>query len=207
MKIQALLAAALLTTAAVPAFAESEVSLGYQHYTADALDESENGVGLRYSGDYANGVEANLDIYTGSDDGVDVLAYEADLSWKWQDLIGPKVSHYAVSVDGLGVDTTYAGVTVGKEFGAFSLGADALTNIRGIDDSQIYAVRAGWAATDALELSAEIRHETFADTTVGTIGAKYDVRENVFVQGEYTSGQTIGFEDGDAAFVGVGFRF
>lgn len=77
----------------------------------------------------------------------------------------------------------------------------------GVDDSQIYVVRADWAATDALKLSAELRHETSGETTVGTLGAKYDVRENLFIHGEYKAGQTIGFLDGDSAFFGVGFRF
>lgn len=206
MKIQTVLAAALLAATALPAFAESEISLGYQHYSADSAGRAD-GAGLRYSGDYANGIEANLDLYTAEISGVELTLTDADLSWKWRDVVGPKVAHYALSADGLGVDTTYAGLTVGMDVGGFTLGADALTNVRGLDDSQVYAVRAGWKGLSPLKMTAEVRHETSSDTTIGTLGAKYDVRQDVFLESEYSTGETFGSFEADAAYVGVGFRF
>lgn len=202
--ISAVLAAGI-GMAALPAFAENRLSLGYQDVSIDGLG-SLDGVGFRQFSRGKN-FESNWDGFLADTDFGTLFLSDADLSWKWRGIVGPKVKVVSASIDRVGDSATYAGVTFGRQVGELRLGADVLSDVENFGDNNLYAARAEYAATPKLTLLGEVGYSDLADATYGQVEAIYDLNSRFYVHGEYTSASVQGLADGDTAFVGLGLRF
>lgn len=197
--------AALMALSAAPAFAENRITLGYQDVSVDGLGGLD-GVGFRQFGRFGN-VETNWDAFAADTPFGTLFLSDADLSWKWRGLVGPKVKVVSASIDRVGESATYAGLTFGRQIGDLRLGADVLSEVGDFGDNNIYAVRAEYAATPQLTVLGEVGYSDLVDSTYGQIEAIYDLNSRFYVHGEFTSASVAGLADGNTAFVGVGLRF
>lgn len=213
-----LMALATAVLAASPAAAErflnnTTLSIGAERHDLDMnvlgspVSAALNGVYLRYEVDKDNGFETNSRLFYAEEDGYDYLESYFDVSWKWRDIIGPKVAYVGVSVDGFGEEYYLAGLTAAHRFGGLELRGDLMSDTDNFGDEAYVALGAKWSVNDKLTVGAEVSKITSTDISAASLTAKYDVNDRFFVEGGYASTQPLVGLDYQVTSVGIGFNF
>lgn len=217
MKGMGLALAAVMALAApvsAQAFLEdTTISIGGERHNLDVnavgtrVSGALNGAYLRYEVDKDNGFETNTRIFFGKDDGFDYLESSFDVSWKWRDMIGPKLAYAGLSVDGFGEEYYLAGLTAAHRINNVELRADLLSDTENFGDDAYISVGAEWDATDKLELGAKFSKITSTDIHTAGVTAKYHMNPNIFLEGAFANTEPLSGVKYNEASVGIGFAF
>ena len=213
MKNTMSLALLAVLSLAAPALAETRFSIGAESrdmtVTLFGMDASETvpGVYLAYESDNDNGFETRSRVFYSNKNDIDYLESNVELSWKWRDIVGPKVAYTGAAIDGDGEEVYLAGLTAARRIGTVELRTDLLSDVENFGDQAYIALGAEWDVTEKFTLGAEVAQLTSTDISSARLTASYHLTENIFVEMDYARSQPSGEIDYSIASVGLGWRF
>lgn len=211
MKKTSLLLAALLATSALPAFAETTVSTGYETetFTVGGVDSTYEGLKTSLAGNYDSGLHYDLDLHSGDIEGVTAKGAELHMGYLFKGLVGPAVTHEMVKIGDASDTRTLAGIEGAYALGdAISLNGSLVSDVDAFGDDITLKLGADYAFGNGLVATGSWEHERIGGENADVLeaGLRYGIGNNAFVDGSVSYGEA-GAVDSTAVKAGIGFSF
>ena len=211
MKKTSLLIAALLATSALPAFAETTVSTGYETetFTVGGVDSTYEGLTTSLAGEYASGLHYDVKLHSGDIEGVSAKGAELHMGYLFKGLVGPAVKHEVVKLGDATDARTLAGVEGTYALGnSISLDGSLVSDVDAFGDDVTLKLGADYAFGNGLVATGSWERDRIAGVNADVVGAglSYELGNAAFIDGAVSYGET-GAVDSTAVKAGIGFKF